>query len=135
MSTQRCCTLVRDGPDVAILDLEGEINRYTVAAFREALLRAIAEGASCVVIDATKVSLMDSTGLGVLVLGERRLRPGGGALAVAGGGRLGRLLEMTGLHEVFSLHASRAAALQAVRCGHAAVAPPAAEVRRQAHPR
>lgn len=132
MNARGLCTRVADAPDVAILELEGEIDVYTATPFREALLQAIDEGSSCLIVDATKVSFMDSTGLGVLILGERRLRPRGGKLALACTARLRRLLETTGLQEVFSLHESRAAALQATRGARTAVATPAAVVGRQA---
>lgn len=132
MNARGLCTRVVDAPGIAILDLEGEIDVYTATPFREAVLRAIDEGSSCLVVDAIKVSFMDSTGLGVLILGERRLRPRGGTLALACTARLRRLLEITGLQEVFSLHESRAAALQATRCARTAVAATAAAVGRQA---
>jgi len=109
---------------VTVLDLEGEIDVHTAPAFRDALLQAIDEGARRIVVDAAKVTFMDSTGLGVLVCGERRLPPLGGSLAVACAGRIGRLLEMTGLHDVFTLFASREEALRGAQGGRDAAAVP-----------
>ena len=113
----RVRTLPADG--VTVLELEGEVDMHTAPAFKDALLEAIDDGAQRIVVDACKVTLMDSTGLGVLVSGQRRLSPVGGSLAVACSGRVGRLLEITGLHHVFTLHASREEALRAVQSGAA----------------
>ena len=110
-------TLSAEG--VPVLVLEGEVDMHTAPAFKDALLDAIDDGAQCIVVDACKVTLMDSTGLGVLISGQRRLSPVGESLAVACSGRVGRLLEITGLHDVFTLHASREEALSAVQSGAA----------------
>jgi len=60
---------------------------------------------------------MDSTGLSVLVSGERRLRPRGGSLAVACDDRIRRVLTMTGLHNAFALCATRDEARRAAFSG------------------
>jgi anti-sigma B factor antagonist len=59
----------------------GEVEAFTVAGFREAL----AEVASCerLIIDMSRVTFVDSAGLGALIGGIRRIRELGGAVAVA----------------------------------------------------
>jgi anti-sigma B factor antagonist len=111
---------------VTILELSGEVDLHSSTAFREALQQAIGEGGRQILVDAMGVSFMDSTGLGVLVMGERQLRPLGGALAVACAIELRRLLELTGLVDVFSLHSSRGEALAALQAGPADAAAGAA---------
>jgi anti-sigma B factor antagonist len=94
-------------PDrVVVVDLEGEVDIYTAAEFKHVLLGVIEEGFVRVVIDATKVTFMDSTALGVFVSGERRLRPRG-SLIIACGEDTGRLFEITGLDRVFSIFRAR----------------------------
>ena len=100
-----------------ILDLEGEIDISAATEFKEALLQSIDGGAGRIVVDLTKVTLMDSTGLSVLVSGERRLRPRGGSLAVACDDRIRRVLTMTGLHNAFALCATRDEARRAAFSG------------------
>jgi anti-sigma B factor antagonist len=97
---------------VVVVDLEGEVDIYTAAEFKHVLLGAIEEGFVRIVIDATKVSFMDSTALGVFVSGERRLRPRG-SLIVACGEDTGRLFEITGLDRVFSIFRDRDEACRA----------------------
>ena len=122
LMAEPCSACTRPGEEVTILELSGEVDVYSATAFRAALLQAIVQGARHVVIDALGVTFLDSTGLGVLVLGERQLRPRGGALAVACTDELRRLLELTGLLAVFSPHSSRAEALAALPAASQAAA-------------
>ncbi len=97
---------------VTILDLEGEIDIFTATEFKEALLQSLAGGARRVVVDATKVTFMDSSGLSVLIVAERRLRRLGGSLAVACSHNVERLLRVAGLDALFTLTADRDRALR-----------------------
>lgn len=117
MSDRQRCVEILSADNVTILDLEGEIDIYTATEFKEALLQSIDGGAGRIVVDLTKVTLMDSTGLSVLVSGERRLRPRGGSLAVACDDRIRRVLTMTGLHNAFALCATRDEARRAAFSG------------------
>ncbi len=123
MSDRQRCLEILSEDHVAILDLEGEIDIYTATQFKEMLLRAIDGGSRRFVVDLTKVTLMDSSGLSVLVSGERRLRPLGGSLTLAVTGRINRLLKQTGLDDAFVLCRSRA---EALRAAHAQPDPAAA---------
>jgi anti-sigma B factor antagonist len=109
---QRCVEILA-ADNVTILQLQGEIDIYTATEFKEALLRTIDGGARRVLVDLTDVSLIDSTGLSVLVSGQRRLQPLGGSLTVACDDRIRRVLRITGLHDVFAIYASRDEALRA----------------------
>ena len=103
--------------DIGVVVLEGEIDIYSAPEFKEVLVNGIEGGARRVIVDLTKVTLMDSTGLSVLVSGERRLRPRGGSLAVACDDRIRRVLTMTGLHNAFALCATRDEARRAAFSG------------------
>ena len=113
MSDRERCVKILSADNVTILDLEGEIDIYTATDFKEALLESIAGGARQVIVDATKVTFMDSSALSVLIGGQQRLHSLGGSLAVACEDRIERLLKITGLHQAFASYASRDEALQA----------------------
>jgi len=114
MRDRHDCVAVTAVDNVTIIDLEGEIDIYTATDFKKALLSSIDGGAHRVIVDFTKVSFMDSTGLSVLVSGERELRPRGGSLCVVCGDRIRRLLTITGLEPAFALYESRDEALRAL---------------------
>ena len=92
-----------------------EVDLNTAPPHKEELVRAIEGGATNVVVDMTDTVFIDSTTLGVLVGGLRRLRPGGGELALVVTDRnIRKIFEITGLDRVFSLHETREAAVGAV---------------------
>lgn len=77
----------------------GELDAYTVGAFREALSKLA--GHSHVIIELSEVPFMDSAGLGALIGGIRRAREAEGAVAVAcGRPALTRLLHTTGFDRI-----------------------------------
>ncbi|MEZ5125605.1 MAG: STAS domain-containing protein [Thermoleophilia bacterium] len=103
-----------DRPDgVVVIGLAGEVDVFTAGEFRDVLLRAIDTGAQRVVVDAGSVTFMDSTGLGVFICGEKRLRLRGGRLVIAcHEPRIERLFRITGLDGILSLRGTREEALQ-----------------------
>jgi anti-sigma B factor antagonist len=70
----------RDEP-VSELRPQGELDASTVPAFRESLAALV--GANAVVVDLAEVPFMDSTGLGALIGGIRKLRDAGAEVVVA----------------------------------------------------
>ena len=61
----------------------GDLDVYTVGSLRDAIGAMIDGEASKVVVDLDGVPFMDSSGLGALMGGVRRLREAGGDLAIA----------------------------------------------------
>jgi anti-sigma B factor antagonist len=99
-------------PKVWVIALAGEVDLYTAPEFKEQLLDVIGKGAEHVVVDLTETTFIDSTTLGVLVGGVKRLRPNGGQLSLVCSDRnITKIFEITGLDRVFPIHADRAAAL------------------------
>jgi anti-sigma B factor antagonist len=100
---------------VPVIALAGEVDLYTAPNLKEELVRVIDEGARRVLIDFTDTSFIDSTTLGVLVSGLKRLRLQGGHLALVITDRnILKIFEITGLDRVFSIHEVRGEALEAL---------------------
>jgi anti-sigma B factor antagonist len=98
--------------DTHVIELGGEIDLYTAPEFKERMGEIIEEGKTRVVVDLSQATFIDSTTLGVLVGGVKRLRPAGGSLAlVCTDENITKIFEITGLDRVFPIHASRDEAL------------------------
>ena len=98
--------------DAYVISLAGEVDLYTAPEFKQQLLEVIGEGATDVVVDLSKTTFIDSTTLGVLVGGVKRLRPAGGQLSLVCSDRnITKIFEITGLDRVFTIHPTRDAAL------------------------
>ena len=96
-----------------MVTLAGEVDLYTAPEFREVLLRGIKEGARRVIVDLSAVTFIDSTALGVLVTGGKRLLGGGSLLVVCSDKGIRRILEIVGLAGVFAIHPTLDEALAA----------------------
>jgi anti-sigma B factor antagonist len=95
-----------------IIEVGGEIDVYTAPKLRECITGLVDEGQTDLVIDLEKVEFMDSTGLGVLVGGLKRVRTHEGSLElVCTQERLLKIFRITGLAKVFAIHGSQADAL------------------------
>jgi anti-sigma B factor antagonist len=68
----------RDG--VEVIDVQGETDMYTAPRLRELLIDLVSTGSNRLVVNLGKVGFLDSTGLGVLVGGLRRVRACDGSL-------------------------------------------------------
>jgi anti-sigma B factor antagonist len=92
--------------------LKGEVDIYTAPRFKEDLLALIDEGATDILVDLTQVEFIDSTALGVLIGGVKRLHPLQGHLLVIADSRpVLKILSITGLDKVVSVFPDREKAL------------------------
>ncbi len=102
----------RPSEGVVVIALSGEVDLYTAPEFKQQLIDAVAEGARHVVVDLTGTTFIDSTTLGVLVGGVRRLHEKDGDLSLVCSDRnIGKIFEITGLDKIFPITASREEAL------------------------
>ncbi|HEX6498805.1 MAG TPA: STAS domain-containing protein [Micromonosporaceae bacterium] len=93
--------------DRTVLEVGGEIDVYTAPQLREQLIAVVEGGARYVIVDLSRVDFLDSTGLGVLVGGLKRLRSVGGEFVlVCAHERLLKIFRITGLDRVFTLYDS-----------------------------
>lgn len=98
-----------------VIAVAGEIDLYTAPDLKQTLTQVIEDGASGVVMDLSETTFLDSTGLGVLIGGLKRLRSRDGALAIVNvDDNIARTLEITGLDQIFTIRSSRAEALAAL---------------------
>jgi anti-sigma B factor antagonist len=103
------------GDESYVIALAGEVDLYTAPEFKQQLLDVIAKGGRNVVVDFSDTTFIDSTTLGVLVGGVKRLRQNGGQLALVSTDRnITKIFEITGLDRVFAIHNTRAEAVDAV---------------------
>jgi len=95
-----------------VIALAGEVDLYTAPEFKQQLLDVIAKGAKDVVVDFTNTTFIDSTTLGVLVGGVKRLRAQDGRLSLVCSDRnITKIFEITGLDRVFTIYPTRDEAL------------------------
>ena len=101
------------GADAYIISLSGEVDLYAAPEFRQRLLQLIGDGARQVIVDLSETTFIDSTALGVLVEGVKRLRPNGGQLSLVCSDRnITRTFEVTGLDRVFTIYPTRVDAVE-----------------------
>ena len=99
--------IVRKEEDYAALEITGEIDVYTAPKLREKLIELVSDGSYYLIVDLEKVDFLDSTGLGVLVGGLKRVRNHDGSLKlVCTQEKILKIFRITGLTKVFPIYAS-----------------------------
>ncbi|HVV31228.1 MAG TPA: STAS domain-containing protein [Mycobacteriales bacterium] len=99
---------------VTVVIVGGEIDVYTAPKLREQIIDLVTAGAFHLVIDMESVEFLDSTGLGVLVGGLKRVRAHDGSLTlVCTQERILKIFRITGLTKVFPIYDTVADALSA----------------------
>ena len=94
--------------------LKGELDLSTVAKVQDELRRVEESAPPVMVLDLSRLTFLDSTGLGVLVGGLKRVRAHEGSLRlVCTQERILKIFRITGLTKVFPIHASVAEAVAA----------------------
>jgi len=95
-----------------VVEVTGEIDVYTAPKLREQLAELVDSGRHDIVVDMQGVEFLDSTGLGVLVGGLKRVKQHDGSMnLVCTQERILKIFRITGLTKVFPIHDSVAAAV------------------------
>jgi anti-sigma B factor antagonist len=98
------------------IEVAGQLDLYSAPSFKQRILGAIEQGTTRVIVDLSAVSFIDSSALGVFVAALTRIRARQGVLSVVVTDYdLERLLEISGLDGLLSVHRSRDDALQHLR--------------------
>lgn len=106
-------TPVRAG--VVALDLEGEVDVYTAPLLRQEIMDQVDKGTKNILVHLEKVEYLDSTGLGILIGGVKRLKEQNGSLKLVGPSpRISRIFDITGLNRIFDVYATQADALATI---------------------
>lgn len=94
-----------DRGDTTVVSVKGEVDLYTAPSLKERVADLVSAGRNRLAVDLAGVEFMDSTGLGVLIGGLKRCKEAGGSLAlVAPREPVIKVLAITGLDKVFSIH-------------------------------
>jgi anti-sigma B factor antagonist len=87
-----------------VVGVEGELDLSTAPQLRDELVALAEEGQTRVVLDLTRLSFIDSTGLSVLVMALNRSRADSGSVVIRNPSQsVLRILEITGLVSVFTI--------------------------------
>jgi anti-sigma B factor antagonist len=114
---------VTAGADCAVLRVGGEVDVYSAPQLRECIIGLRGDGIRHIIADLREVGFLDSTGLGALVGGLKRLRERDGSLKlVTDPGRIPHLFSLTRLDRVFQLSQSVPQAMAGDRHWEAALA-------------
>ena len=101
----------RDVDSATIVTVAGEIDVYTAPRLRDQITDLVGDGVYDLIIDMEGVEFLDSTGLGVLVGGLKKVRAHNGSMQlICTQERLLKIFRITGLAKVFTIHASTEAA-------------------------
>ena len=100
----------------AVLAVSGEVDVATVPRLREQLHGLVAQGSNKIIVNLDGVDFLDSTGLGVLLGGLKRVRAADGAIAVCRAEpQVRKVFEVTRVVEILPIHDDLDGALAAVR--------------------
>jgi anti-sigma B factor antagonist len=91
----------------AVVALSGELDLFDTSDVASHLIAAVAAYGPSIIVDLAGLKFIDSCGLGVLVRALKWTREGGGDLCLAAPQQQARrVLEITGLIDVFSVYPS-----------------------------
>lgn len=93
--------------EIPLIELEGEVDVYTAPQLKQQMINLLESGAKEMIVDLTKVDYLDSTALGVLIGGLKRMREmDGNMVLVCPSPRIRRVFEITGLDKIFDIYNS-----------------------------
>jgi len=97
-----------------LVSVGGEIDVYTAPKLRDQISELVNANKTSLIIDLEAVDFLDSTGLGVLVGGLKKVRAQEGSMTlICSQDRLLKIFRITGLAKVFTIHPDEATALSA----------------------
>jgi len=108
----------------AVVALFGELDLFDTSGVASHLIAAVAACGPSIIVDLAGLDFVDSCGLGVLVRVLRWTRECGGDLSLAAPQQqVRRVLDITGLIDVFSVYSSVEQAVSAAALAHPVPAP------------
>ncbi len=99
-------------PQVRLLAVTGELDMFAAPELKRTIADALEGEALDLIVDLTRTTFIDSSGLAALILAMKRARGRGGQLIVVdGGGSVARTFQVAGVDQIITIVASREAAL------------------------
>lgn len=93
--------------DTHVIEVGGQVDLYSAPDLKRRTSSVIDAGVRCVIMDLSRVTFMDSTGLGILIGARKRLRRSGAEVVlVITNYDVEHLLEITGLDGTFATYRS-----------------------------
>lgn len=106
---------VEEKDGAVLLKLNGEVDVYTAPKLKSRLVDLVDQGKFKIIVDLEEVDFMDSSGLGVLVGGLKRVRSHDGSIAlVCTQENILKIFRITGLVKVFPIFENQDQAIQSV---------------------
>lgn len=92
-------------PDITVVEITGQLHAgNTLLSVESSLNKILIEGPKKIVVDLSGLHLIDSSGIGVLVVSSATVRKLGGSFRLAGAvGSVSNVLEMIGLNQVIPM--------------------------------
>ena len=101
--------------NASMIDLEGEVDVYTAPQLKQQIINMLDSGVYHVIVNLSNVEYLDSTALGVLIGGLKRLRERNGTLdLICPNPRIRRIFEITGLDKIFDIYSTEEDAIAKV---------------------
>ena len=105
---------LRKEVDAVIIVLQGRMAMGEVEEFRTKWVEAMETGSKRLIIDLTKVTMMDSSGIGTMIRCHSAVKAAGGTIRVVGANSTVRqAFKVTRLDKVFAFYDDEASALAA----------------------
>ena len=102
-------------PDISVMELTGQLtlgNR--LMEVEHTIKECIAKGSRKLVLDLSRLTFMDSAGIGMVMLCSGTIQQAGGRMLIVGAeGKVRKVLELTHIHEVIGMHSDLASACAA----------------------
>lgn len=99
-----------------VLEIGGEIDLHSAPGLKSELAKLAEAAGALVAVDLSEVTFLDSTGVGTLVGGLKKVRENGGKLVFFGvRPRVKRVLEITGLLRALPIFDNREMALESLQ--------------------
>jgi anti-anti-sigma factor len=100
---------------VCVLGLSNRLDSATAKLVEDKIVGLITAGNHRLVLDLAELEYVSSAGLRVFLLAAKRLKAANGALALSGlTDNVRQTFDIAGFSSIFSIHASRAAAIEHV---------------------
>lgn len=88
--------------DEAVVAVKGELDFHSAPKLREQIVELLGLGVQTMIIDLSELEFIDSSGLGVLVAGLKRLRDSDGKFLLRSPSvRTAKVLQVSGLDKLF----------------------------------